>query len=103
LTETGQAEEGSEMNKPKWQRARHLRAGAIVWIKCEKPHLTIDGTTGKPAEFYSVNVQDHKRSNSYGLYGVPANHVELLAEFAEDVAIHKSKKAWSRAEGQAIQ
>lgn len=82
------------MMPTRWQKARLLTpahaAGYEVWVKCEAPHRVVlrHGKTRRRLGSYlvydtNVTTVNHKRP----LFGIAAEHVELLPEFSEDVEL----------------
>jgi hypothetical protein len=82
----------SKSQKPKWQRARHVPSGTLIWVKNERPHCTRERATGEMIEMYSMSVADP--TSKYGLWGVSACDVELLPEFGdEEVIVYPDREA----------
>ena len=79
----------------KWQKARIMHAGEKrmigreVWVRCGTPEPPVSnaeiagtGRTKPVGQTLQMNLSWHGRRLSY-----PTGHLELLAEFADDVTI----------------
>ena len=81
----------------KWQKGRVPEFGVTVWLKAEPPvveaALDFDTRTVlEPVARYTTNIRDDEEGC---LMTWPADKLELLPEFAEDVPIQRWSEWWS--------